>query len=52
MQVLARIRQTFEVEVSIRSLFEASTIEELGWEIEKAKESGTVPRMPAIRSRP
>ena len=52
MQVLARIRQTFEVEVSIRSLFDAPTIEEFGREIEKAKESGTVPRMPAIRSRP
>jgi amino acid adenylation domain-containing protein len=51
MQVLGRIRRTFEVEVSIRSFFEAPTIEEVGLEIERAKASGAVPRMPAIRSR-
>jgi amino acid adenylation domain-containing protein len=48
MQTLARIRRIFEVEVSIRSLFEGPTIEELGREIEKAKASGAIPRMPAI----
>jgi len=52
MQVLARIRRTFEVEVSIRSLFDGPTIEELGREIEKVKASGAVPRMPAITPRP
>jgi amino acid adenylation domain-containing protein len=52
MQVLARMRRTFEVEVSIRSLFEGPTIEELGREIEKAKASGAVPKMPAITPRP
>ena len=52
MQVLARIRRTFEVEVSIRSLFDGPTIDELGQEIQKVKASGAVPRMPAIRPRP
>jgi len=52
MQTLARIRRSFNVEVPIRSLFDSPTIEELGREIEKAKASGAVPRIPAIRPRP
>jgi amino acid adenylation domain-containing protein len=51
MQVLARIRRQFEVDVSIRSLFNAPTIESLAREIEKAKASGAAPRLPAIRPR-
>jgi amino acid adenylation domain-containing protein len=51
MQVLARIRRQFEVDVSIRSLFDAPTIEGLAREIEKAKASGAAPRLRAIRPR-
>jgi hypothetical protein len=54
MQILARVRKTFEVEVPIRSLFDRPTIEELAREIERAKTSGAVARTPAItpRARP
>jgi acyl carrier protein len=54
MQILARVRKTFEVEISIRSLFDRPTIEELAREIERAKASGVVARTPAItpRARP
>jgi amino acid adenylation domain-containing protein len=48
MQVLARVRKVFEVEVSIRSFFDGPSIEELGHEIQKAKASGAVPRVAAI----
>ena len=40
MQVLARIRKLFQVEVSIRSLFDKPTVEALAQEIDKAKASG------------
>jgi amino acid adenylation domain-containing protein len=52
MQVLARIRRTFQVEVSIRSLFDGPRIDELGREVEEAKISGAVPRVPPIVPRP
>ena len=54
MQVLARVRKAFEVEVSIRSLFDRPTIEELAREIERAKVSGAIARTPLItpRARP
>jgi hypothetical protein len=48
MRVLARVRKAFEVEVSIRCFFDGPSIEELLHEIEKAKASGAIPRMPAI----
>jgi len=48
MQVLARVRKTFEVEVSIRSFFDGPSIEELRQEIEKAKASGAIPRRAPI----
>ncbi|MBL6078114.1 amino acid adenylation domain-containing protein [Belnapia sp. T18] len=51
MQVLARIRKQFEVDVSIRSLFDAATIEGLALEVEKARVSGAAPRLRAIRQR-
>jgi amino acid adenylation domain-containing protein len=51
MQVLARIRKQFEVDVSIRSLFDAPTIEGLAREVEKARASGAAPRLRAIRPR-
>jgi acyl carrier protein len=40
MQVVARIRKEFEVEVSIRSLFEDPTIKGLAKEVEEAKAKG------------
>jgi hypothetical protein len=51
MQVLARIRHQFEVDISIRSFFDAPTIEGLAREIEMARASGTTPRLRAIRPR-
>jgi acyl-coenzyme A synthetase/AMP-(fatty) acid ligase len=51
MQVLARIRKQFEVDVSIRSFFESPTIEGLAREIDIARASGAVPRLRAIRPR-
>jgi amino acid adenylation domain-containing protein len=51
MQVLARVRRTFQVEVSIASLFDGPSIEALGQEIEKAKASGVVAKIPAIMPR-
>ena len=48
MQVLARVRKAFEVEVSIRSFFDGPSIEELRHEIEKAKASGAIPRRAPI----
>ena len=51
MQVLARVRKVFQVELSIRSLFDEPTIEALGRGVEKAKESGVAP-LPAIVPRP
>jgi amino acid adenylation domain-containing protein len=48
MQVLARLRKAFEVEVSIRSFFDGPSIEELRREIKKAKASGAIPRFSPI----
>jgi amino acid adenylation domain-containing protein len=52
MQVLARVRKAFEVEVSIRSLFDGPSIEELGREVQNAKASGSVPRLGSMVPRP
>jgi acyl carrier protein len=52
MQVLARIRKVFKVEVSVRSLFDGPSIDALGEAVEKAKTSGAVRRGPAIVPRP
>jgi acyl carrier protein len=52
MQVLARIRRAFQVEVSIRSLFDGPSIDALGRAVEEAKISGAVPRVPPIVPRP
>jgi hypothetical protein len=51
MQVLARIRKQFEVDVSIRSFFDVPTIEGLAREVEMARASGTAPRLREIRPR-
>jgi acyl carrier protein len=52
MQVLARIRKAFQVDVSIRSLFDGPSIDALGRAVEEAKASGAVPRAPPIVPRP
>jgi len=52
MQVLARIRRAFQVEVSVRSLFEGPSIDALGKAVEEAKASGAVPRVQPIVPRP
>jgi amino acid adenylation domain-containing protein len=52
MRVLARVRRAFQVEVSIRSLFDGPTIEALGRAVEEAKASGAAPRLPPIVPRP
>jgi amino acid adenylation domain-containing protein len=51
MQVLARIRKQFEVDIPIRSLFDVPTIEGLAREIGKARASGAKPRLGTIRRR-
>jgi len=52
MQVLARIRKAFQVDVSIRSLFDGPSIDALGRAVEEAKARGAVPRAPPIVPRP
>ncbi len=52
MQLLARIRQQFEVDMPVRSLFDRPTIERLALEIEKAKLNGNPPRRGGIRPEP
>ena len=51
MQVLARIRRAFGVEVSVRSLFDGPSIEALGKAVDEAKANGTVPLVPSIMPR-
>ena len=51
MQVLARVRKAFHVELSIRSLFDGPTVAALGHGVERAKLSGAAP-LPAIVPRP
>ena len=57
MQLLARIRRTFEVDLPVRRLFEEPTVAGLAIEIEKAKASGiamqprTIPRRSPLSRR-
>jgi amino acid adenylation domain-containing protein len=51
MQVLARVRKVFQVEVSIRTLFDGATIEALAHEIENAEASGAKVTTAAITPR-
>jgi len=55
-QVVSRIRTSFQIELPLRSLFEAPTVEALGAVIEQARSDGdeasTVPIAPAERCRP
>jgi acyl carrier protein len=52
LQVTARIRRTFEVELPVRSVFEAPTIAELAMEVQKAKAMGLKARTPILQRRP
>ena len=47
-QLVSRIRQCFEVELPLRSLFEASTIAQQGALVEDAQQTGTASILPAI----
>ena len=52
MQVAARIRRMFEVELPVRSVFEASTIAALALEIQKARAMGLKARTSLLRHHP
>lgn len=52
MQVIARLRKEFLVEVSIRALFDDPTIAALARAVASAKASGATVRIPAITPRP
>ncbi len=52
LQVTARIRRVFEVELPVRSVFEAPTIAGLAMEVEKAQALGLKARTPILQRRP
>jgi amino acid adenylation domain-containing protein len=52
LQVTARIRRMFEVELPVRSVFEAPTIAGLAMEVEKAQALGLKARTPILQRRP
>ena len=52
LQVMARIRRMFEVELAVRTMFEEPTIAGLGREIEKAQALGLKAQMPVLERRP
>jgi hypothetical protein len=52
LQVMARIRREFEVELGVRTMFEEPTIAGLGVEVEKAQATGIKSRTPALERRP
>ena len=51
LQVTARIRRIFEVELAVRSVFEAPTIEGLALEVEKARALGLKARSSILQGR-
>ncbi len=51
LQVMARIRRALDVELPVRSIFEAPTIAALGLELEKAQASGLKARTPTFQRR-
>jgi acyl carrier protein len=52
LQVMARIRRKFEVELAVRTMFEEPTIAGLAREVEKAQALGIKARMPLLERRP
>ena len=52
LQVTARIRRIFDVELPVRSVFEAPTIAGLALEVEKARAMGLTARTPILKHRP
>jgi acyl-coenzyme A synthetase/AMP-(fatty) acid ligase/acyl carrier protein len=52
LQVTARIRRMFEVELAVRSVFEAPTIAGLAKEVEKAEAMGLKAHPPILQRRP
>ena len=52
LQVMARIRRMFEVELAVRTMFEEPTITGLAREVEKAQASGVKASIPALERRP
>jgi amino acid adenylation domain-containing protein len=52
LQVTARIRRIFEVELAVRSVFEAPTIAGLALEVQKAQALGLKARSPILQRRP
>jgi acyl carrier protein len=52
LQVTARIRRIFDVELPVRSVFEAPTIAQLAIEVQKAEAMGLKARTPILQRRP
>jgi amino acid adenylation domain-containing protein len=52
LQLTARIRRVLEVELPVRSVFEAPTIAGLAIEVEKARALGLKPRTPILQTHP
>ena len=52
LQVMARIRRMFEVELAVRTMFEEPTIAGLAREVEKAQALGVKARIPILERRP
>jgi acyl carrier protein len=52
LQVIARIRKAFEVEIPVRVVFEQPTIAEIAADVEKALASGQKVRTPVLQRRP
>ena len=52
LQVTARIRRAFEVELPVRSVFEAPTIVGMALEVEKARSLGLKARTPILQRQP
>jgi acyl carrier protein len=52
LQVMARIRREFDVELAVRIMFEEPTIVGLAIEVEKARATGVKSRTPVLERRP
>jgi amino acid adenylation domain-containing protein len=52
LQVMARIRREFDVELGVRTMFEEPTIAGLGIEVEKARATGIKSQTPVLERRP